>query len=168
MAIRTFHHVAISTGDMDKVFAFYRDLLGLEVNVDAEVDYREPNPEGFPDSVMHPTAAWMKRCKTRFVNMQLPDGSANVEVFQYLDPVGKDVEGQQLSQYDHRISHFGFQVDDIEAMSAKLKEQGVEFHWYPPADVGGGTLAVYVYDFEGNTVELIQKPELSGLGKGKA
>ena len=164
MALKNFHHVALSTADMEKVFAFYRDLLGLEVTVDVELDFSEPNPENFPGAEMHATAVWMKRTRARFVNMQVPGGTANIEVFQYLTPAGKNVEGQQLRQYDRRISHFGFQVDDIHAMVEKLQNAGVEFHWSPAADVGMGTLATYLYDFEGNTVELIQQPELSGLG----
>ncbi len=168
MALKNFHHASISTGDMEKVFAFYRDLLGLEVVFDVDLDSCEPNPENFPNSEMHPTAAWMKRCKARCAFIKLPGDSIYIEVFQYREPVSKPVKGKQLHQYDHRISHIGFQVEDIEALCKKLKEQGVEFHWYPPADVGNGTLAVYVYDFEGNTVELIQQSELSGLAIGKA
>lgn len=166
MTIKHFHHVALSTGDMDKVFAFYVDLLGLEVTLDVDIDTRETETRMFPESEFHPTAKWMERMHTRFANMRVPGSTANVEVFEYKTPFGKDVEGQQLKQYDHRISHFGFQVDDIDTMAAKLKDAGVEFHWYPAADVGNGTRATYCYDFEGNTVELISNPELSGLHIG--
>jgi catechol 2,3-dioxygenase-like lactoylglutathione lyase family enzyme len=166
MTIKHFHHVALSTGDMDKVFAFYVDLLDLEVTMDVDLDTREAEQRNFPESEFHPTAEWMGRMHTRIVNMRVPGGTANIEVFQYKTPCGKDVEGQQLRQYDHRISHFGFQVDDIDAMTDKLKAAGVEFHWYPAADVGNGTRATYVYDFEGNTVEFISNPELSGLQLG--
>lgn len=161
--IKNFHHVALSTGNMDKVFAFYRDLLGMEVTMDLEVDSREPAPRAFPESEFHATAAWMGHMKTRFVNMKVPGGNANFEVFQYLDPCGKDVEGKELHQYDHRLIHFGLEVEDIFPICERLKAAGVEFHWYPPADVGMGTLATYMYDFEGNTVELIQGPKNAGL-----
>lgn len=162
--IKNFHHVAISTGNMDKVFAFYRDLLGMEVSMDVTLDNREPAPRSFPESEFHKTAEWMGHMSLRFVNMHVPGGHANVEVFQYLDPAGKDVGGQELRQYDHRIIHFGLEVDDIYPICARLKAAGVEFHWYPAADVSGtGTKAVYMYDFEGNTVELIERPDLSGL-----
>ena len=29
--IRGVHHVAVATGDLDRLIGFYRDLLGLEV-----------------------------------------------------------------------------------------------------------------------------------------
>lgn len=161
--IKNFHHVALSTGNMDKVFAFYRDLLGMEVTLDIELDNRESSQRNFPESEFHESAAWMAHMKTRFVNMKVPGGHANFEVFQYMDPAGKDVEGKELHQYDHRLVHFGLEVEDIFPACERLKAAGVEFHWYPAADVGMGTRAVYMYDFEGNTVELIQNPEMGGL-----
>jgi 4-hydroxyphenylpyruvate dioxygenase-like putative hemolysin len=63
--------------------------------------------------------------KTAYVFLGMLDGQANLELIKYDRP--SDERGiQQLSANTLGIRHIAFVVDDIEAVVAKLKEQGKE------------------------------------------
>ena len=76
--IRSLHHASITTGDLDQLVAFYRDLLGFEVVL--ETSWAGGNPVadaifGLSDSA---------------VRMAMPRTSnAFLELFEFAHPIGK-------------------------------------------------------------------------------
>ncbi len=42
--IRGLHHASITTGDLDRLVAFYRDLLGFEVVLETSWGAATPSP----------------------------------------------------------------------------------------------------------------------------
>lgn len=137
---QAFHHVAISTPDLERALAFYRDLLGLE-----EIG-RTHWPAG-----------------TRQINrvLGLEDSAATqvmlqghnlcLELFQFSLPETRPEEGERPVNR-HGITHFCLDVKGIDALYQRLLEAGVRFH-APPQDFGGAK-ATYARDPDGNVFEL--------------
>lgn len=140
------HHVAIATGDIDRLVDWYLEAFELEVvsrggwpSGSAQID----GIVGLPGS-----AARTAMLKGRNVY---------VEMFQYEQPLGQPGDPDR-PVCDHGYTHFGVVVDDIDAEHARLEALGMRFHAPPtPKDGMGGRLrACYGRDPEGNVVELIE------------
>lgn len=140
--IEAFHHVGISTVDMERSLTFYRDLLGCEVLSDStwpagtEVADRITGLEG--------SSARM---------VMLKAGAAHIELFQYASPTPKPRD-PNTGVNDHGFNHLGILVADVDATYKRLKEAGVRFHC-PPVDMGGNTKVTYGRDPDGNVFELM-------------
>jgi catechol 2,3-dioxygenase-like lactoylglutathione lyase family enzyme len=88
-------HVALSVKDMERVIAFYRDVIGMEKVFDRE--FAEPMAQliGVPGA------------RARVVHMKL--GDSVIELFDYGYPRGRDPRpGAQQS--DFGLTHIGFIV----------------------------------------------------------
>ena len=137
----TWHHVALSVPDMEKALAFYRDLLGFEV--DWDMDHRNEEKlaavVGLPGADAH--MAMLKGYGTR------------IELFRYYHPEGRSTEPRR--QCDFGITHFTFAVSDIHALYDRYREGGAEFV-SEPQNLREGVWAVYMKDPFGNTIELVQ------------
>lgn len=141
--IQGIHHMAISTGDMERALRFYKDLLGFE-----EVW----------------TSAWEVGTKTVDQVVGLTDSSARVamlklgnacvELFQYHTPQPRPSEPNR-PVCDHGITHLCLQVQDIDAEYTRLKSAGMVFHC-PPQNGGRGLRVTYGRDPDGNVVELLE------------
>jgi catechol 2,3-dioxygenase-like lactoylglutathione lyase family enzyme len=98
-------HVAIGVSDMERSLPFYRDLLGLEVMLDAEEK--------------------VGRGRRRAVYMRWAHGAGGgfLVLSQTLDrePSGKPLRLDQVG-----LHHFAFSVDDLRSRVNKLKEAGVK------------------------------------------
>ena len=137
------HHTAISTGDIDRSLAFYKDLLGFEevfkLNWDVGTETLD-NITGLRDS------------SAKVV--MLKAGNACVELFEYSSP--KPAEGDQCRPVcDHGITHLCLQVADIDDEYQRLCDAGMSFHC-PPQQVGSDIKATYGRDPDGNVVELLE------------
>ena len=143
--IHGINHVAISTGDIERSVAFYRDLLGLEevfrMNWEAG-DKVFDNITGLKDS------------SARIA--MLKAGNACVELFEYQTPTPKPSEPRR-PVCDHGITHLCLQVTAIEEEYARLKAAGMEFHC-PPQQVGADIQVTYGRDPDGNVIELLEVP----------
>ncbi len=138
--IRGVHHTAISTGDLERSLAFYRDLLGFE----PVLDFRWP--EGTAN--MNATHA-LEETAGRVVLLKA--GNAMIELFQYETPVPKPADlDRRLC--DHGITHLCLDVDDIDAEYERLSAAGMRFHC-PPVDYGS-VKCTYGRDPDGNVLEL--------------
>ncbi len=142
--IRGIHHVAICTPDLDRLTAFYTDVMGFE-------------------PVM--TAAWRDRpIVDRMIGVagsaarqvMLRAGNAYLELFEYESPTPV-IADPDRGPSNHGYTHFCIDVTDIDAEHARLSANGMTFHGPPPtsAEIGNARLrAIYGRDPDGNIVEL--------------
>lgn len=143
MTIKRMDHVGINVIDLQKVKSFFVDL-GLEVlgEMDMEGEW-VGNIIGLKD------------VKDRIVMLGVPGGAPAIELVQFHSPL--DEKGLQSSQSNTLgMRHVCFEVDDVEAVVAMLKEKhGVEpmgtVHNYENA-----YKLCYVRGPEGIIVELAQ------------
>lgn len=134
----TAHHVGITVSDLDRVTAFYRDVLGLDV-----LDRFTVSGAAFSDAVDVDGATG------RFAH--LDGGRVRVELVEY-EPVGSDATGDDLNQPG--VTHVGLAVDDLDAV----------FHGLPddvetvsaPRTTESGTRICFLRDPEENLVELLE------------
>lgn len=141
-------HVSVTCGDLDASIAFYSDVLGLEVADRGESDDRE-------------IALMMdlNRVRIRWADVDLGDGTT-LELVQFLDPSGSPVS---KSLWDPGATHIGLQVDDIDAMHARLREAEVRVVSKPVrlTEEGSwhGAKVLYAVDPDGTWIELVERPE---------
>ena len=138
-SINGIHHVGMSVPDLDEARDFYVGLLGFEeIN---RVDW------GGSDEV----DAIMRLCGTSGRLMVLRAGNAFIEMFEFATPAPDRPEGERaVNQYG--FTHLCLDVDDTDAVHARLLAAGVDFHCTPIATAG--VKAVYGRDPFGNVIEL--------------
>jgi len=147
--IHGINHVAISTADIERLSAFYIDLLGFEevFRLNWDVGHEQlDNITGLEDSSAR---LIMLRC-----------GNACLELFEYQTPPPRAGDPAR-PVCDHGITHLCLQVSDIEAEHARLEAAGMRFHC-PPQPLGD-IRATYGRDPDGNVVELLEVPADSAL-----
>ncbi len=134
------HHPAIVVPDMEIALAFYCDLLGFEVVLEAEV------PSGFElfSEAMGITDSGFKVRKIK-------KGNSCIELFEFnaSEPGDSRPPANRIG-----ISHIALATDDIEADFARLSNAGVEFN----RDLTGEVRDRFAYgrDPFGNILELIE------------
>ncbi|MCC6223089.1 MAG: VOC family protein [Thermoleophilia bacterium] len=139
-----FHHVALTVSDIERSLPFYRDLFGLEVISDREVegDYVE-RITGVPGA------------HVRLVH--LSGHGALVELVSYLRPAGAR---RARALPDAGSAHLCFVSDDLEAETARLRERGVpllsEGIVTTTSGPNLGGRGIYVSDPDGNAVEVVE------------
>ena len=146
--VKTLDHVAIMVTDLERSLQFYRDLLGLEkINL-----HEEHNIPGA--SEVHGLAD----VHLKLYIMAAPE---NPEMTLHLSEISQPQGPAGRPAINHVPSaHVCFTVADINATYKSLKSQNVEFVSAPvtwPADQGGWALC-FLYDPDGNLIELVQPP----------
>jgi catechol 2,3-dioxygenase-like lactoylglutathione lyase family enzyme len=143
------HHAAISVRNMERALAFYRDILGFEVDWDMDHRGGEAMEKvvGLPDPDAH--MVMLKGYGTR------------IELFLYHRPEG--ASAGEKRQCDFGLTHLAFQVRGIVAIHERLAATGVPFN-SPPQRLRPGVWATYLRDPEGNTIELVQYQEKGVTG----
>jgi glyoxylase I family protein len=116
------NHTGISVRSIDRSLEFYRDLLGLELVFDLDVD-----GHGGLEAVVG-----MEGVTGRVVF--LDTGSGRLELWEYTTPAGDDLHA------DHRpanigVSHVSFEVSDVDAIHQRLSDAGV-YTTTTPLDLG--------------------------------
>lgn len=149
--IIAFHHVGISTGDLDRSIKFYRDLLGCELLSESSW------PVG---SATADQLTGLKNSSARYVMMKA--GNSHIEIFEYGSPEPKKKD-PRYGANDHGFNHFGIMVDDIEAMYKKLLDAGTFFN-APPTELAPGFAVTYGRDPDGNLFELMGQTKRSAPG----
>ena len=137
------HHFALTVSDAERSIAFYRDLFGLEVAADREVqgDYVEVIT-GIPG--VH----------SRLVHMR--GYGVMLELLQYKNPPGAQ---QSRGFNDTGSAHICFITDDMDADYARLTAAGVPVRSAPVTTTSGpnkGGRGIYCQDPDGNAVEVVQ------------
>ena len=142
MAIKSFHHTAISVTDLNRSLDFYCNLLGMKM--DWRIDHKRG--EAFEKVV------GLKNVDVSYA--MLSGWGARLELFQYHSPPGEPFPPDKPVS-DRGITHFAFQVEDIDDLYEKLVVRGVRFN-APPQTIRPGVRAAYFHDPDGVTVEFVQ------------
>lgn len=130
-------HVGVAVADLDDAIAYYRDVLGMRLV------HEESNPEQGVREAM----------------MAVGDSGSCVQLLAPLtpdSPIGKflDRSGPGLQQVAYR-------VDDIDAVSAVLRDRGLRLLYDSPRRGTAGARINFVHpkDAGGVLLELVQPPE---------
>jgi glyoxylase I family protein len=140
--ITAFHHTAISVTDLDRSIRFYCDLLGF--SLEWCINHRQ-------------SAALEKVVGLENVDVSyamISGWGGRIELFQYHSPIGKPYPLDKPVS-DKGITHFAFQVENIDGLYEKLLDQGARFN-SPPQLVREGVKAAYFHDPDGITLELVE------------
>ena len=143
--IRGIHHVAISTGDIDRLITFYRDVIGMEF-------VKESGWAAGSDQV--DAIVGLQGSSARSAKLRL--GNAYLELIQFLSPEGA-AQDPNRPVNNHGYTHICLDVVDIDAEFARLSAAGMAFHCAPPpaTTVGpGAQRSTYGRDPDGNVIEL--------------
>ena len=141
--IRGLHHASITTADLARLSAFYRDLLGFTVVMETEWG---------AGNTMADTIYGLKDTAVRMV--MLRTANAFLELFEFAHPLGKRGDPDR-PVCDQGITHICLAVTDIAAEHARLSVAGMRFN-SAPQDIPGLCKAVYGRDPDGNIVELVE------------
>jgi catechol 2,3-dioxygenase-like lactoylglutathione lyase family enzyme len=132
---------------MERSLRFYRDLLGLGVVADEEL-------EG--ESLEH--IVGLKGAHLRVIELALGDQRL-LELIQYLHPLGAP-RPVSATPADVGAHHVALLVDDIDGAYAILSAAGVRFSTAPVEITSGlfaGDRTTYCFDPDGLPVELWQR-----------
>ncbi len=140
-------HVNIVVADMERSLAFYVGLLEMQVTFEADLegDWIE-KVTGLPN------------VSARCVFCQPADGGMRFELLQYRSPTGQTLEANALPQTPG-LRHVAFEVDDLDAVYARLLAAGVRFVSEPvmvPFGVAGSIRKrlCYLHDPDGVLIEM--------------
>ena len=146
--IRGIHHISISTRNMDRIVAFYRDLLGCPTVIDASIA---------EDELFDRVVGLADSC-ARAVFLQA--GNAFIEFWEYGSPQGKDpIPNRPVC--DAGLTHICFDVEDAQSVHARLSAAGVPFI-SEPQDLGS-VITCYARDPDGNILEIRQGKHPAGI-----
>lgn len=140
--IKSFHHTAISVLDLDRSIRFYCELIGMKL--EWRIDHRK-------------SEALEKVVDLQNVDVSyamLSGWGGRLELFQYHSPPGQSYPIDK-PVCDRGITHFGFQVDEIDQLYERLLSHGVRFNT-PPLAIRPGVKATYFHDPDGITVEFVE------------
>ena len=154
MRILGLDHVSVTTGDIARSLAFYRDLLELPVRSVGELTGDEI------DRITGVSGA-------RLLSADLELGRG--QVLELLEYVGAD-GGTALPPERPGSGHIGLTVDDVDAIHDKLVDAGWEVRSQPveltePGDWFGAR-CMTVLDPDGVTVELVERPPRRAAATG--
>jgi catechol 2,3-dioxygenase-like lactoylglutathione lyase family enzyme len=131
-------HVAISVRDMEKVIAFYRDVVGMEKTFDRTFDEPMARLIGVAGT------------QVRIVHMRLGDSA--IELFDYRHPPGREPR-PDARQSDYGLIHIGFIVEDFWGTYRHLADRGVTFLG-EPVEIRPGVFVAYFCGAEYEVCEI--------------
>jgi methylmalonyl-CoA/ethylmalonyl-CoA epimerase len=127
-------HIGIAVANLDEALVFYRDALGLEVEI----------PEEVPS----------QRVRAHFI----PAGGAAIEL---LEATAEDSPiAKYMAKRGPGLHHITLRVDDIAAALARLKARGVRLIDEVARPGAHGSLVAFIHpsSTQGVLVELAQRP----------
>ena len=136
-------HTGLVVKDIEKQLAFYRDVIGLEVDHDKEV--RAPG-DGDHTGISN--------VHRRLIFLKDASGEPVLELIEYINPVSPG--GQALDHHQVNSLHLCFKVENLEGIYEDFAEKGVRF-LTPPKLInrpeGDRVCLAYAQDPEGNWIE---------------
>jgi catechol 2,3-dioxygenase-like lactoylglutathione lyase family enzyme len=141
--IRNVGHFGVTVSDIDRSVAFYRDVLGFELGMTAELE-----GDWVDTFVGYPGA----KLKIAFVS----GFGGELEFLQYGNPKSKPWKNED---WDIGSAHVGFTVDDIQKTYQDWKSKGVRFVSEPVQMMVDGKSAGWIchcLDPDGIMMELTQ------------
>lgn len=148
MTITNISHIAIAVQDMDRALPFWTDALGLRVTLDAVEEV--PMPDG------------VQRRRAVYLREQHGGNEPFIVLDQLLDGTSP---GEPKAMFEIGVHHFGFWVDDVDAIAERMATADIPLLWGPvdsSSDRYGepaGTFVrtMMVHDPEGNLVQFDQR-----------
>lgn len=113
MKVNRIDHVSINVNDLSEAKAFFLQL-GLEVQAEWELAGEQLD-----------IIVGLSDVKTSCVALGIPDGQTWIELVKFHNPADAE-DDQQPSANALGIRHICFNVEDIEALIAKMKKNGME------------------------------------------
>jgi len=143
MAVLGFHHVAISSPNLDRLVEFYCTLFNFEKVFEFSWD----KGVGAFDRMMalDATAARVTMLRT---------GNSFLEIFEFSSPHPKPQDPNRPVN-DHGFTHICVAVDDAVAECARLEALGLRLHC-PPIKSNLPVTGTYGRDPDGNVVEILE------------
>ncbi|MFM9937116.1 MAG: VOC family protein [Novosphingobium sp.] len=142
------HHASITTANLDRLAAFYRDRFGFETVLETAWDGDNEKA----DLIFGLTGSAVRMVMLRTAN-------AFLELFQFAQPVSPE-RGSDRPVYHQGLTHICIAVTDLDTEYTRLVAAGMPFN-SPPQHVPGLCRAVYGRDPDGNLIELIE-PDPAG------
>jgi methylmalonyl-CoA/ethylmalonyl-CoA epimerase len=129
-------HVGVAVNDLDEAIAYYRDVFGMQLA------HEESNPDQGVREAM----------------MAVGDSGSYVQLLAPLTP--DSPIGKFLDRGGPGLQQIAYRVDDIEAVSATLRERGLRLLYDAPRRGTAGALINFVHpkDAGGVLLELVQPP----------
>jgi glyoxylase I family protein len=143
--IRGINHVAVHTQNLERLLAFYRDVMGFTLASDVA---RLENSEVIDNII------GLKNVAARHV--MLKAGNCFLELWEYSHPASR--EAAPLRPCDRGYTHLCLDVSDIESEYERLSRAGMCFSNTRIGTVGV-LKALYGKDPDGNVIELQEAPE---------
>jgi catechol 2,3-dioxygenase-like lactoylglutathione lyase family enzyme len=150
MPVRNVSHIAIGVRDMDRSLEFWTDVVGLHVTLDAIEEFK------LGGEVVQRRGVYLRE-------REGPD-----EPFVVLDQqLSRPPEGTPKPLFQVGFHHFGFWVDDIDAIHRRAQAAGVTV-MVEPSERGADTTtygeapgrfvrAMFVNDPDGNVIQFDQR-----------
>ena len=135
------HHTAVSVEDFDTALAFFRDVVGMRV--EKQADRRSEEALGVIVGLPGAVIRWA----------MLEHSGYRFELFKYLEPQGRKIEFRQC---DHTITHVAFQVTNTDEVCRRVRAAGYRTYSDPQDLRGGATRPMYVEGPEGVVVEFLE------------
>jgi glyoxylase I family protein len=137
------HHVGLTVSDLEASLRFWGDALGMQTVV------RQERQGGYLEAIVREPGAHVLQAQ-----LELQDGGARVELFQYVAPPGERVDARPR---DVGFAHVAVRCTDVDGLVERLVAAGGEAFGdviEVDAGVNRGARAVYVRDPDGHVVEL--------------
>jgi glyoxylase I family protein len=131
-------HVAVRVSDMDRATRFYTEVFDAEILTNPfviEGDFAAAMMGGVPGA--------------RFRIRQMSFEGGVVELFEFLSP---RLAAEPVAPMDAPILHMGFEVDDVDAVAAKVEPAGGKL--LLPVTEWGAYKLTFCADPDGNVIEL--------------
>jgi len=148
MGVRAVSHVAVGVRSMERSLPFYRDVLGLPVAADQEESFGE-----FGGRRHAVYLRWGAGADASFVVLD--------------EQLERPQEGEPAELFTIGVHHFGFWVDDVEAIAARARDAGVELvvepsigdTWLYGEPPGRKVKTAFLRDPDGNIVQIDERME---------
>ncbi len=141
LGIRNFSHVCVSVSDVERSLAFYRDVLGLQLIFDVQLD-----------------GAGMERAtgesgaRGRMVGCKVPGSGVTIELLGFAQRAGAKPTRPGPFGY----TNIALSVDNLDAAHAALAARGIA-SLQAPIELGGVRM-FFLTDPDGTAIEIIQFP----------
>ena len=140
--IEKLDHANLSSSDLDRSIAFYRDMLGMKVEF-------QMDPEGEEFERLFGVNDFRARV------VQFEEG---LEICQFISPAGRDLD---LQSWDNRAIFLIFRVTELDKMYNTLVEKGVKFVNPPttlisPLPSGGALKIAHLYGPDGERISFME------------
>jgi len=134
--------------DMDRMLAFYTDVLGLKLVADAEA-----SPEMSAKFGTTPSGF-------RIVRLQTPYGE-RIKLVQPKKVLPKQTAAPEYVFERQGTAYITFIIFDIHDVAKRLKDHGIKLMSPEPVEIRKGVIALFAQDPEGNFVEFVEYPDLA-------